>query len=261
MVSAADVIVEVGDLVTASGRFVKRRDGDWLDVARADDLLDRSPDWKSRSSFRVFGARADEVPQAFEGRTVKPQMITVTGMWTGESIEVQSQSRNVSAWTPAARWTNPPCPAPAGGWPPLSGQDFHGIEGLEDLRASGAAVTVVHYRPSPDTEVLVVAAEDIERVNAVLRRQFPNNLCIVRSRWTRQQLDGAWDYARERWDDWRVETIKEPADEVAQCHISICLLRVRPDIAAWADSQPEGLVTFEPILQRVRRSADRDQEA
>jgi hypothetical protein len=53
---------------------------------------------------------------------------------------------------------------------------------LGDLEDTGAAVTTVIFRPSADQAVLVVAATDIATVEARLRPQLPDRLCVLPSR-------------------------------------------------------------------------------
>jgi hypothetical protein len=71
-------------------------------------------------------------------------------------------------------------PAPADGWPRLTWK--HGNYDLGDLTDTGAAVTVTTFRPSDDQGVLVVAAADTDAVEARLRPQLGELLCVVASR-------------------------------------------------------------------------------
>jgi hypothetical protein len=52
--------------------------------------------------------------------------------------------------------------------------------------------------------VLVVAAGDVAAVEARLRPQLGESLCIVPSRWTKAQLDTVGDYLHYQWELWRL---------------------------------------------------------
>lgn len=117
-----------------------------------------------------------------------------------------------------------------------------------DLMESGAAVTLVTYRPSPDQAVLVVAANDVAAVEHHLRPQLHDRLCIVPSRWSRADIDGVSHQLREAWDRWRLFGVGETADENAQACVVAQLTRVTSEIADWAESQPNGLLVLRPWL-------------
>ncbi len=161
------MVFDLGDRVTGWGRFVADADGEWLDLARvvAARLTDR-PLPRSGHSVRLVGADFDAPLAVVEGSDAIPGRLVVTGTWLGDAIEVESWSpAGPMPWT-RANWTNPPCPSPAGGWPrgePNSNLDFQ----MGDLQTSGLAVTVVIFRPGVDQAVLVVAASNVEAVEAV----------------------------------------------------------------------------------------------
>lgn len=96
--------------------------------------------------------------------------------------------------------------------------------------------------------MLVVAATDIAAVEAQLRPQLPDRLCIVASRWTRWQLDAAHEHLRARWEQWGIYGTGPSCDEHAQATMTAKLVRVTDEIASWADGRPAGLVTLDPCL-------------
>jgi hypothetical protein len=73
---------------------------------------------------------------------------------------------------------------------------------LGDLRETRAAVAVTLFRPGPDLAVLVVAASDVAAVEARLRPQPGESLCIVPSRWTNAELDAVGDYLHRHHEQW-----------------------------------------------------------
>jgi hypothetical protein len=123
---------------------------------------------------------------------------------------------------------------------------------LGDLEATGAAVTTVVFRPSDDQAVLVVAATDVAAVEALLRPQLFDRLCIVPSRWTRTQLDAAHEHLRAMWDRWGIYQSGPKCDDQAQATMTAALMRVTNEIDDWVATQPDGLVALEPCLAPVR---------
>ena len=244
---ARRLVFEVGDRVTGWGRMVTDADGVWLDLARVIALgtvEDSRP--RSNQSVRLIGADAVQAAALSDIDPASP--ITVTGVWLGDAIEVESQSR---AAPPSARvdrkWTTPPCPPPTGGWPRAERDQNLDFDRLA-LENSGAAVAVVTFRPSPYQAVLVVAAHDIDAVEKMLRPQLPGRLCIVASRWTRDQLDNVRAHLMQHWQDWTMETVGEDIDEYAQAYVEVGLLRVTGDLAQWAQTLPDDLLLLVPSL-------------
>jgi hypothetical protein len=97
---------------------------------------------------------------------------------------------------------------------------------------------VVIFRPSPERAVLVVAAGDIDAVQDVLRPQLSDRLCVVTSRWTQGQLDEVLARFKDHLTAWALDGCGQIADENAQPFIEVCLLKVAPDLADWADPSP-----------------------
>jgi hypothetical protein len=97
---------------------------------------------------------------------------------------------------------------------------------------------------------VVVAAADLAAVEARLRPQLGTSLCVVPSRWTKDQLDGVRDHLGQRWRQWNQLGPRHAED--GQPHIAARLVRVLPEIAVWAASLPPGIVAFEPWLTPVR---------
>lgn len=240
---ATGLVVGVGDRVSARGCYVAREDGGWLDLARFHDLMFHPIGWVSDRAMRLTGPDAYAIAP-----TSRWTAVTVTGIWRGDVIEVNTCTADEPRDRPDAEWTNAPCPPPPRGWGKLPNGEQNLRFDLGDLQSSGAAVSVITFRPEPGRAVLVVAATDVAAVQAALGPQLPDQLCVVSSRFTRRQLNYARDHARERWHDWSVEIVAERCDEAAQASVEVGLLRVTPDIADWADALPEGLVNFDPML-------------
>jgi hypothetical protein len=239
------LVFEVGDRVTGSGELVADADGVWLDLARFFPLGPPGGSRpRSRQSVRLIGA--DAVLAA--ASDIDPAWpVTVSGVWLGDAIEVESLSQAAPLPDRADRWTTPPCPPPAGGWPRGERDENLDFDRLA-VENSGAAVTVVTFRPGPYQAVLVVAAEDIDAVEKMLRPQLPDRLCVVASRWTRDQLDNVRAHLMQHWQDWTLESVGEDIDEDAQACVEVELLRVTGDLAQWAATLPDDLLLLVPSL-------------
>ncbi|GAA1129562.1 hypothetical protein GCM10009630_29340 [Kribbella jejuensis] len=265
--AARDLVFRAGDRVRTFGRFVSGADGDWLDVQRVHDLMIKPPGWKSDLSIRLIGADAAAVPSEF-GPNQVPGHIKVVGRWHApapgvqvrlgdESIEVETQTPEGRRPRPRADRTRPPCPPPSGGWPqnvtwhegwphsPVSHLDLD----IRDLESSGAIVHRVIFRPSEDQEVLVVAATDVEAVTRALSPSLPNQLCVVQSRFTRAQLDEVGDVLHAHFQEWRLESFGTGnSDAQGQPFARAEPVRVTPELAAWADTLPHGVLLLDPTI-------------
>lgn len=248
------LVFDYGDRISGWGRLVPDADGEWFDLARVMTLESRpGPKPRSSRSVRVIGADFEDVPTAFGANHAVPGMVTLTGVWLGDAIEVQSQSPAGPSAAHPPEWITPPCPPPAGGWRyRRNGVHDQNLNfDIGDLVRTGAAVTVVTFRPEPDQAVLVVAASAPDIVESVLRPQLPDRLCVIASRFSRAQLDEVKNTFTDHVDDWALDFVGESADEQAQARIEVQLLRVTPDLADWAATMPDGLLVLKPSLTPV----------
>jgi hypothetical protein len=251
LVDVRAMVFDVGELVTGWGRLVVDSDGEWLDLALTVTLpWTGRPRPRSRYSVRLVGADPNAVPTEFGPGNVIPGHVTITGEWRDGVIEVLSQSPDGPLRPPVPGLKNPPCSPPVGGWP-VGQKDEHINPDLRDLVASGKAVTVAIFRPSPYQAVYVVAATDAEAVESVLRPQLNSRLCVVASRWSRSYLDEIRAHLLARMQDWTVQRIGEGVDELAQACISAGSMRVMPDMAEWAQDIDTDVLRLEPSLLPV----------
>jgi hypothetical protein len=122
---------------------------------------------------------------------------------------------------------------------------------LGDLADTGAAVAVTTFRPSEDQAVLVVAAADRDAVEAQLRLQLGDLLCVVTSRWTKAELDAVRAHLHARWEEWNLYQLGPSNGEDGQTCMTTGLTRVLPEIANWAASLPGGILALEPWLRHA----------
>jgi hypothetical protein len=185
-------------------------------------------------------------------------LTTVYGVWRGDRVRIDRQTDEpLEPSSPI--WSDPPCAPPPGGWPQGTNGGF--VDNLDfelgDLEETGAAVTAVIFRPSEDQAVLVVAATDIAAVEARLRPQLRDRLCVVPSRWTREQLDDAQGHLMSMAERWRVWQFGPRCDEQAQATMSATLVQVTDEIAGWVAGQPDGLISLDPWLVPTRLLGDK----
>lgn len=151
-----------------------------------------------------------------------------------------------------------PVPTPESGWPAVERHgDIELSYNLGQLADTGAAVAVTLFHPGSNQAVLVVAAADLAAVEAWLRPQLGNSLCVVASRWTKDQLDDVRDHLHQRWQQWNLYQLGPRHSEDGQAYITARLVRVLPEIATWAATLPSGLVALEPWLTPAK--AERNQ--
>ena len=251
----AALVVREGDRVTASGRLIRDPTGDWFEPPLPMDLVlvtprRARPAW--RGAVRVTGADFDNLADRFECDGAVEGSASLTGIWSAGQLRAEHQSSPRYGHHVLPRWETPPCPGPTGGWPQPPGWrdgDEHLHFDLGDLERTGAAVEVTIFRPSQDRAVLVVAAADPDAVEARLRRQLGQLLCVVPNRWTKAELDAVRDHLDARHDAWNIYLWGSSTGEDGQACVTAQLTRVLPEIARWADSLPPGILSLDPWLR------------
>ena len=245
------LVVHDGDLAAALGRLVRNQAGDWFEP----ELPLAEPGGRPRRvrpvspfAIRIAGADFDDLAGHFEDDGMVEGFARVTGIWSGDQLQVQRQGvpKGIAIFPPL--WIIPPCPAPVGGWP--RHRDNLRVS-LDDLLDTGAAVAVTVFRPGPDQEVLVVAATDPDTVEARLRPQLGQRFCIVASRWTTEELDAVRAHLHARQRAWNLFQLGQSTGEDGQARIVAKLTRVLPEIAVWATSLPAGIMSLDPWLRPV----------
>lgn len=251
-------VLSAGEEVHATGRLVRTAEGDWFDPPLPVIAVGYGPGGapaprQSKFAIQVEGARFDRVTDRYERDGCIEGTATVHGIWLEDRIRLHHQTSEGPVQRQLA-WSDPPCPPPVGGWPHgpngphLANLDFD----LGDLTETGAAVSVVLFRPGSDQVVLVVAASDIAAVEARLRPQLLDRLCVTPSRWTREQLDTAQRHVTSMAERWQVYEWGRHYDSQAQATMTAAVVRVTDEIGRWTASQPEGLVAVEPWLMPTR---------
>ena len=218
-----------------------------------------SPEPRGRRTHvgrRVAGADFDDLHDRFERDGAVEAFARLTGIWSDNQLRVEQQAAGPG---PPARFVplvTPPCPRPDGGWPHVTWG--HGDKNLHfdlgDLRETGAVVALSLFRPSEDQAVLVVAAAEVDAVEARLRPQLGELLCVVRSGWTRAELDAVRGHLHARHDEWKLYILGESVGADGQARIMAKLTLMTALIAGWAVSVASGILALEPWLTPVTGS-------
>jgi hypothetical protein len=244
--AARRLVVEPGDRVRATGRFVSFPDGDWLDLAQVINLAENVGPWKSSRSFRLVGVDAGAVPDGSD-RSVIPGCLRVLGRWHDDVITVDAQEP--VPWppktTPEPLFTGA---QPAGGWD--SSEQSTDVDGLQQLRDIGLIVRDGWLRTDNGALVLRVAASDVGAVEAVLAPQLPRRRYVVRSRLTAAQLREVEQMFAAHRNEWGFDSSScQGLDSQCQPYAEATLTHVSPDLAVWADSLPDDLLTLTPAMK------------
>jgi hypothetical protein len=243
--AAKRLVVEAGDRICATGRFVRFPDGDWLDLAHVNDLVLRSGPWKSRHSFRLVDVDASAVPDGSD-RSVIPDLLRVIGIWRDDVITVQAQQpvpwRAHTPRDPLFIGT-----APADGWD--SSDQCTDVDGLQRLRDTGQIVRDGWLRTDNGALILRVAANGVDAVESVLAPQLPRRRFVVRSRYTATHLREVEQMFAAHRDGWGFEGWSYTnLDAHSQPYAEAMLGRVSASLARWADTLPNDLLRLTPAM-------------
>jgi hypothetical protein len=251
-----ELVLHEGDRVSAWGRLVRNEQGDWFEPPLLVAMVhvgDRGvrPVWSG--AVRVANVDFDDLRDRRASNGAVEGWATLTGIWSGSHLLAGRQIPEGPPPVHVPAWTTQPCLPPVGGWPDVI---RHGDANLRfdlgDLRDTGAAVSVTLFRPGGNKAVLVVAAADSAAVEAQLRPQLGDCLCVVPSRWTRADLDQVRACLDDHHEQWNVYLCGESSTDDGQACITASLTRVLPEIAAWAESLPGGLLILKPWLAPLR---------
>jgi len=166
---------------------------------------------------------------------------TLTGRWREGEFAVVDQ--RLDRPVPPARdqrWVFPPCPEPERGWP--SGEDVHVPAAYEALQSSGAAVQATVFRPTTRSAVLVVAAADPATVTEELVPLLGDQVCVIASRYTREEVDTVRQEIMADFAGWQAYASGTTSDVQGQLILTLDVVRVLPDLVARARHWPPRLV-------------------
>jgi hypothetical protein len=243
------LVLRAGDEVRASGRVVSHDGGAWLEAPvpvlvtppSTGDVQSDEPARFAGFGVAVRGVDLAGLTAVRRGQHVVEGYAQLGGTWRGDLLEVSAQHPPGEPPRPARRLDVPPCPAPAGGWP-RSARGGNLEPWPEWVRRRPDVVTMAAFRPSPTQVVLVVAAADPGPVERDLRPVYGPRLCVIRSRWSRRQLDSALRRIGGSGPRLGVYESGESVTESGQPSVDISAVRVTPALVDVVAALPSGLV-------------------
>lgn len=286
---ASDGVVRDGTRVVGSGRVVRTADGTVQLCAGPEGRADvghlpgkEPPPLPCPDNIAVDLRGAydlDLLRDRFEKAGAVEGWATLTGTLTGtyrqRTLTVERQELPPAPDTHGGGWyerSEPPCDPPPGGWPrdprllvPVGDPDDGDVNliaeqpVLDRYRAAHPSrfVDVSLQRPFPDSAVLGVITPDEparRAVEAALRPTYGERLCVVVSRYTREQVAEADRALRPYTPEADVLGIANTSVRVAdglQREVYAEVVAVTPELQAIADRFPAGLVRLEPTLVPV----------
>jgi hypothetical protein len=265
--SYADLVVRDGDRVTASGQVVavagrKPR----LCAPRSDDLIGgtgpRTVEWCA-AGVDLIGVDLSKLAGRYAYHGSVEGNARVTGTLHAGTLTVTAQEPPSSDQT-SPQFENPPCPAPAGGWP-IGGPGNLDSTPAEDYAHEhpGTVFEFALLRPGRRQVVAYVLTTGAPApVDAALRPHYGSRLCVFRSRYTRAEVNAA----RRPFDQWMqrstagapavvtapaIVAVGEGLSVTSQAAVDVQLDWVTPELAAIAGRQPAGLVQLQPWLRPI----------
>jgi hypothetical protein len=151
--------------------------------------------------------------------------------------------------------TNSPCAAPRGGW--AAGPRAYRSEAAYRYarRHPGEVVSLDVLFPRPNVGVMTIASTAPGRTEAALKTDFPRSLCVVRSRYTREEVRHAATVARYMVTpetagaapDW-VNEVRVNLGPDGQPQVRVSVTFDNPAVRHGVASLPAGLVAIVPWL-------------
>lgn len=191
---------------------------------------------------RLLGRRDKE--GAYEG------WATLTGAWRNGLLDVDDQRpERPHHRSEEIAWTAPPCREPSGGWP--AGGELELPDAHEALVLARTVVASTIFRPVDRGPVLVVAASDPQLVADELVPLLGGRVCIVKTRYTAQEVDAVRHEIDANFEAWQACTSGTTSDSGGQVLLTLELVRVVPEVVERASAWPGHLVAVRPWLTPV----------
>lgn len=243
-----------GILARAAGRVVVVEGTAWFEPPLARTLVlihPRPAPRPGRHALRVHGLDVDRLErrEEYPGGVIEG-WTTLTATWRHSELHTHAQDPTPAAGPRPHRWTTPPCPPPAGGWPvvPLVGaMTAANLPARPPRREDWAELTITQitqFHPQPTQPVLVVAADEPERAEHALRPTFGSALCVVASRYRQPDIDAAQDRLKQELfaHRWRLTSTGRSAGEDGQPRVAAEFAWIESEVAQWAATVPAGLL-------------------
>jgi hypothetical protein len=183
----------------------------------------------------------------------------VTGMWDAGWIDVRQVDK-----APPEQFdddiTDPPCPAPDGGWAYLKEYDPRTPNAdsrpLDRYQHDNPRVltAVAYFRPTELQPVLTVASTDPGATRAALAPSYPDALCVVRSRYSWEETEDAWRQLRRAFVDAQLPGLYETGKSIGadgQTTIFALVRNDRPEVEEAVAGIPPDLLDLNFLIEVI----------
>jgi hypothetical protein len=243
------LMLREGCRVEASGRVIAVEGQVWFEPPLPVRLVGYAPGHEPAPTWSGLGipVRGTDLGR-LDRRRLKDGALEgwaqLIGHWTGGELVVAEQDSPSWPEQPGPRWHAPPCEPPEGGWPHVRRDE--NIEPPPDLEGDPAVVGVMMARPSPTQVVLVLVSTEPDWTREQLGARYPYRSCVVASRWTRAQIDGARSHLETRMGagpgSWQIYQTGQSHGEDCQIRFEVEAVQVVSEFAQWASTVPDGLL-------------------
>lgn len=146
----------------------------------------------------------------------------------------------------------PPCATPSGGWidstvnPPTDAVNQYRSRHRWDLTGDA------FFRPTADSVVEVLASTHPARTDRELGPSYPRQLCVIRSRYTKSQVNDALALVMKmNAHRFAIYSFGHSVGPHGQQQIVVSTLMDTPALRAALSSAPAGLIHIDPWLKRL----------
>ena len=126
-------------------------------------------------------------------------------------------------------------------------------ENLDAAQAHGEEVVhLATFRPGSRQAMLVVTSDDPELTTRRLAPVYGDRLCVVRSKWSRAQIETVRRELKAHMHDWNAYIGGfGGSDAQGQVRFELEVVHVLPALASYAERLPDGLLVVNPWLAPV----------
>jgi hypothetical protein len=247
-----ELMLSEGVDVEATGRVVAVAGSVWFEPPLPRRLIYYPPESRpaptaSRLGVVATGVDLDRLDARFEKDGVVEGWAWLRGVWRSGTFQVGEQGPPQWSANSATTWDEPPYPPPVDGWP--HGPVDENLEIPAELTTDEAVLCYAMFRPSPSQVVLSVATTDPVRIATHLLPLFGQRLCIVNSRWTREQVDNARAAVQAEMAQWQAyQAGLGGVGNDGQVLLDVKVVQVLPGLADWINTVPDGLVQVQQWL-------------
>lgn len=243
-------VLSDGCRAAASGRVILADGQTWFDPPLPVPAIYYTPGTEppprpSGLGIRVMGVDLDRLVRRREKQEAIEGWAYLEGIWTQHQLDVVDQQPPRPPSLDDVDHSQPPCRPPNGGWP-MGDTD----ENLDVEQAQGDEVVhLATFRPSARQAVLVVTSDDPELTTRRLAPVYGDRLCVVRSTWSRAQIETVRRELKAHMRDWSAYIGGfGSSDAHGQVRFELDVVQVLPALAEYAEQVPAGLLLVKPWL-------------